>query len=134
MNPFFIRCIFVGLMGTVLSTLSVVYSLQKKAKAANVIFNFGIYLKTDWYSPVISFVALLLAYAFLPYIPATLADWMVLIIFSTIGYTGNDLVSRFFSTVNTRINAAIDFKTTIADASNPDPKAPTPAAPIQPKP
>jgi MFS superfamily sulfate permease-like transporter len=132
MNSFNLQCILMGLCGTILSTLAVTYSLSKKAKAANVIFNIKDYLKTDWFAPVISFVAILMALIALPYIPAAWhnSPGIIILIFATIGYSGNDLVSRFFSVVNQRINGAIDYKTTMADTQTGTLDKPTPAAPI----
>lgn len=126
------QCILMGLCGTILSTLAVTYSLSKKAKAANVQFSLSSYLHTDWFAPVISFVAIIMAIIALPYIPA---GWhndpgIIILVFATIGYSGNDLVSRFFSVVNQRINGAIDYKTTMADTQTGTLGAPTPAAPI----
>lgn len=132
MNSFNLQCILMGLCGTILSTLAVTYSLSKKAKAANVQFNIKTYLITDWFAPAISFVAIVMAIIALPYIPS---GWhndpgVIILIFATIGYSGNDLVSRFFSVVNQRINGAIDYKTTMADTQTGTLDKPTPAAPI----
>lgn len=129
---FIIQCVLMGICGTILSTLSVVYSLTKKAKSANVEFSFKGYLKTDWFAPVISLVAIVMAVIALPYVPpvAVHNPGYVLIVFATIGYSGNDLISRFFSVVNQRINGAIDYKTTLADTQTGTLGAPTPAAPI----
>jgi hypothetical protein len=130
MNIYFlIQCIAVGLLGTILSTLSVIYNLAKKAKLANIQFAPSDYFKSDWYAPVISIVSIILAAFFLPYVPKNAPLYVVIILFATIGYTGNDLVSRFFSTVNNRINAAIDYKTTISDTQTGTLDKPTPAAP-----
>src|SRR6516165_307846 len=126
---FLFQCIAVGLLGTILSTLSVIYNLAKKAKLANIQFVPSDYFKSDWYAPVISIVSIMLAAFFLPYIPKTVPLYIIVILFATIGYTGNDLVSRFFSTVNSRINAAIDYKTTISDTQTGTLDKPPPAAP-----
>lgn len=133
MNSFNFQCIMMGLCGTILSTLAVTYSLSKKAKAANVQFSVKSYFSTDWFAPVISFVAIIMAIIALPYIPATWhnSPGIIILIFATIGYSGNDLVSRFFSVVNQRINGAIDYKTTMADEQTGTLGAPTPAAPIK---
>lgn len=130
---FYIQCILMGLCGTVLSTLAVLYNLSKKARLANIQFNNLEYFKTDWFAPVISFVAIVMAIIALPYIPASwqTSPGIIILIFATIGYSGNDLVSRFFSVVNNRINGAIDYKTTIADTQTGTLDKPTPAAPIK---
>ena len=137
MAPIFIvKCVIVGLLGTGLSLLAVNYSLAKKAKAANLIYNFRSFFITDWFAPVISIVAIAMGVVFVPYIPAGWQDspGAILVVFATIGYSGNDIVSRFFSVVNQRLNAAIDVKTTQADVANGTMATPTPAAPIKPNP
>jgi hypothetical protein len=132
MNTFSFQCILMGLCGTVLSTLAVTYSLSKKAKAANVQFSLIDYLSTDWFAPVISLVAIIMALIALPFIPAQWhnSQGVIIVVFATIGYSGNDLVSRFFSVVNQRINGAIDYKTTISDTATGTLGSPTPAAKI----
>ena len=127
---FNLQCILIGLCGTLLSTLAVMYSLSKKAKAANVIFSASNYLKTDWFAPTISAVAIFMAMILQPYVPATWPKGVILVLFATIGYSGNDIVSRFFSVVNSRINGAIDYKTDVADKINGTYGTPTPAAPL----
>lgn len=131
MIPFNLQCVLIGLCGTVISTLAVLYSLSKKAKAANVIFKTKNYFETDWFSPVISVIAIFMALILLPYAPKNWSPLVILILFATIGYTGNDLVSRFFSIVNTRINSAIDYKTDIADKATGNFGTPTPAMPAK---
>lgn len=120
-----------GLLGTALSTMAVLYSLTKKAKSANVIFSVKGYFITDWFAPVISVIAIFMALIALPYLPAAWKNnpGIIILIFATIGYSGNDLVSRFFSVVNSRINGAIDYKTTQIDTINNTLDKPTPAAP-----
>src|SRR5579864_3140073 len=113
MTPMFIvRCAIVGLLGTILSLLAVNYSLSRKAKAANLIYSFRDFFVTDWFAPVISVVAIVMAIIFLPYIPKAWQNdnGAILVVFATIGYSGNDIVSRFFSVVNSRLNSAIDYK------------------------
>lgn len=133
MDPFTWKCILMGLCGTLLSLLAVNYSLSRKAKAANLIYSFRDFLGTDWFAPAISVVAIVMAVIGLPYIPSSWHNnsGVILIIFATIGYSGNDLVSRFFSVVNQRLNAAVDVKTTQADVINGTMSTPTPAAPIK---
>lgn len=50
----------------------------------------------------------------------------IVILFSTLGYTGVDIALRLFSVTNKKINAAIDYKTTQADAANNTTDHPTP--------
>lgn len=132
-TAFLLKCIAIGLMGTTLSLLAVNYSLSRKARSANLIYSFKSFFVTDWFAPVISIVAIMMAIIGLPYIPKSWQDnsGVILIVFATIGYSGNDLVSRFFSVVTQRLNAAIDVKTTQADVANGTMATPTPAAPIK---
>lgn len=134
MTHFNLMCIIIGLCGTGISTLGVLYNLTKKAAQARVIFNPKMYFTTDWYAPAISLIAIFMAVIALPYIPI---GWQsspgaILVVFATIGYSGNDLVSRFFSIANGRINGAIGFKSAQSDEMNGIPAGTrTPAAPIK---
>jgi uncharacterized membrane protein len=134
MNQFTVKCIFIGLCGTLLSLLAVNYSLSKKAKDANLEYHFLDFFKTDWYAPVISVVAILSMVIAMPYIPASWQNstGVILIVFITVGYSGNDLVSRFFSAMNDRLNAAVKMKSNQSDLLNGIPEGTrTPAAPIR---
>jgi len=127
----------VGFIGMLLHMLMKARSIQSKAKQANVQFNFWSYFIDDWLSHLISAVAVVL-YVYLVrhrvnnLDPLTLTSWheTILGFSATVGYSGADIVSRFFSFTNRRINAAIDHKTTNADvAAGVDPHTPTPATP-----
>lgn len=137
MTHFNLMCIVIGLCGTGISTLGVLYNLSKKAAQAKVIFSPRGYFTTDWYAPAISLLAIFMAVIALPYIPI---GWQnspgaILVIFATIGYSGNDIVSRFFSITNGRINAAIGYKAAQSDEMNGIPVGTrTPAAPIKKEP
>lgn len=52
---------------------------------------------------------------------------IILAMSATVGYSGGDLASKFFSFTQKRIDAAIDHKTTIADKATGNTDAPTPA-------
>jgi len=121
----------VGVIGMVLQMLMKARSIQNKAKLSNVEFKFWSYFTDDWLSHLISLTAVAL-YVFLArrrIIDAPINMYELILGFSaTVGYTGADIVSRFFSFTSKRINAAIDFKTTKADeAAGVDPNVPTPA-------
>jgi hypothetical protein len=126
----------VGFIGMVLHILMKGRSIQDKAIKANVQFSFFKYLLEDWLSHSISTVAVTLyvllvknRVANLDPITATSLHELILAFSATVGYSGADIVSRFFSFTNRKINAAIDHKTTIADLSvGVDPNKPTPAA------
>jgi hypothetical protein len=121
----------VGTIGMILQMLMKAKSIQDKARLSNVQFKFWSYFVDDWLSHLISLGAIAL-YVFLirrRIVAAPVNMYELILAFSaTVGYTGADIVSRFFSFTNKRINAAIDHKTTIADNSvGVDPNMPTPA-------
>lgn len=132
--PLPISCILMGLLGLVSSTLLILRSLNRKATAANLIFTPKSYFKDDWYTPVASIVAVIMAFILLPYEPKTWSPAVTLILFGTIGYMGSDISSRVFSVASNKLNAAIGFKSQISDSSTGTTDAPTPAAPPTPKP
>lgn len=131
MLPFFVQCGIVGFFGLVISTLTILRSLSIKAKMANVLFNSAEAIKNDWFTPVITLVALVTALIFLPYAKPEWPRSFILGFFALLGYSGNDLVSRLFSVANKKINAAIDYKTTISDTATGTLDSPTPAAPLK---
>ena len=106
-------------------------SIQQKARLSNIQFNFWQYFVDDWLSHLISIFAVALCIFIVRYRLDDVPDSMYEVILglsATVGYSGADIVSRFFSFTNKRINAAIDFKTTKADeAAGIDPNVPTPA-------
>lgn len=121
----------VGVIGMILQMLMKARSIQNKAKLSNVEFKFWSYFSDDWLSHLISLMAIAL-YVFLirrriDDAPVNMYE-LILAFSATVGYTGADIVSRFFSFTNRRINAAIDHKTTKSDiADGVDPTTPTPA-------
>ena len=123
----------VGFLGMVLQMLMKARSIQAKARLSNLQFNFWRYFVDDWLSHLISFFAVALCIFIvrnrLKDVPDSMYE-IILGLSATVGYSGADIVSRFFSFTNKRINAAIDHKTTIADISvGVDPHVPTPATP-----
>lgn len=121
----------VGVIGMILQMLMKAKSIQDKARLSNIQFKFSSYFVDDWLSHLISLGAIAL-YVFLvrrriAAAPVNMYE-LILAFSATVGYTGADIVSRFFSFTNKRINAAIDFKTTKADeAAGINPNTPTPA-------
>lgn len=118
-----------GLIGMILQMLMKAKSIQDKARLANVQFKFGEYFTQDWVSHLISVVAIMLFMVLvrrrLVDIPQNLYE-LVLAASATVGYSGTDIVSRFFSATNKRVNAAIDHKTTQSDIADGTLNAPTP--------
>jgi hypothetical protein len=129
----YLSCSGISLLGLLLSLLMVLKSQLAKARLANVIYDWRLFFRVDlWISVAGTLVmvgmALILLGPFMKKYPQ-FADnsLMTLIVFAAFGYLGSDLASRFFSVVNSRINAAIDYKTTQADAATGNLNAPTPA-------
>ena len=129
----FLSSFLIGLVGLSLSLLTVIQSLTKKAKLANVIFDWKLFLKSDL---ILQFVGsiltvalgLLLLNPFFQQFPKYAEKvFAINVIFATIGYMGSDIASRLYSVVNSRINAAIDYKTTISDKATGNLDNPTPA-------
>lgn len=118
-----------GIIGMVLQMLMKAKSIQDKARLANVQFKFIEYFTQDWISHLISTVAVLLFMVMVRRrvvdIPQNLYEF-VLAVSATVGYSGADLVSRFFSATNRRVNAAIDHKTTQSDKLDGTLDTPTP--------
>lgn len=118
-----------GLIGMVLQMLMKAKSIQDKARLANVEFKFFEYFTQDWVSHLISVVAIMLFMVLvrrrLMDIPQNLYE-LVLAASATVGYSGADVVSRFFSATNKKVNAAIDHKTSQSDAADGTLSTPTP--------
>lgn len=135
----YLNCFLISLLGLSLSVLLVIKSLTTKAKLANVIFDWKLFWKTDAIFSVLGTlltvgIALMLLGPFLKSYPKFSDNTLVImVVFSALGYLGSDVASRFFSVVNSRINGAIDFKTTLADTATGTLDAPTPATKPQAK-
>lgn len=121
--------VLAGTIGMVLQMLLKARSLQHKAKLANVEFKFGEYFTEDILSHLISVLAIvlyvLLVRGRLNNVPYNLYE-VILAVSATVGYSGADIVSRFFSFTNKKINAAIDHKTTQSDTYDGTLNKPTP--------
>jgi hypothetical protein len=118
-----------GLIGMILQMLMKAKSIQDKARLAHVEFKFSEYFTADWLSHLISMgaVALYVLLARRRVITAPDSMYELIMGFSaTVGYSGADIVSRFFSFTNRKVNAAIDHKTTIADTATGNLDNPTP--------
>lgn len=113
----------------VLQALLKIKSIQDKARKANVQFRAKEYLVEDWVSHCASLTTVVLVMFFVDEL-AHFSEYVMDYVkfgFAFVGYTGSDVMSRFFSVVNKRINNAIDYKTTIADQSTGTSDSPTPA-------
>ena len=118
-----------GLIGMILQMLMKAKSIQDKARLSNVQFKFSEYFIKDWLSHMISTGAVvlyvILAKRRIMAAPDSVYE-LVLAVSATVGYSGADIVSRFFSFTNKRVNAAIDYKTTEIDKINNTVDKPTP--------
>jgi hypothetical protein len=134
----YVQCSLISLLGLALSVLTIIKSLTAKAKVSNVIFNWKTFLSQDIPiqaagTAVTIGMCLILLGPFLKQYPQYANNTLfILIVFATIAYVGSDIASRFFSVVNSRINQAIDVKTSAADAASGNLNAPTPAAKPEP--
>jgi hypothetical protein len=121
--------VLAGAIGMILQMLLKARSLQKKARLANVQFKFMEYFTDDYLSHLISTMAIalyvLLVRGRLHDVPVNLYE-VILAFSATVGYSGADIVSRFFSFTNNKINAAIDHKTNQSDAADGTLGTPTP--------
>jgi hypothetical protein len=129
----YISSFLISLIGLALSVIVVIRNTTKKARLANVIFDWKLYWKTDLWMQMAGTILtvslfLMLLGPFLAKYPKFSDDtFAILVFFSAVGYFGSDVASRFFSVVNSRIDAAIDYKTTQSDAASGNLDAPTPA-------
>lgn len=125
----YLTCFGIAILGLVFSMLLSMRSIMIKSKLANVIFKPSSYFQDEWISILISLVVIGIFLSLLPWA----LDWkpesikFVRPIFATVGYMGSDIILKFFSVVNSRINSAIDYKTTISDKATGTLDAPTPA-------
>ena len=118
-----------GFIGMVLQMLMKAKSIQDKARLSNVQFKFSEYFTGDWLSHLISSGAIvlyvLLSKRRIMTAPESMYE-LILAVSATVGYSGADIVSRFFSFTNRKVNAAIDHKTTISDQVSGTVGKPTP--------
>jgi hypothetical protein len=113
----------------ILQALLKIRSIQQKAKDANIEFNPRQYFIDDKISHGASLVTVIMV-MFLVDEFAHFSEYVMQYVkfgFAFVGYTGSDIMSRFFSVVNKRINKAIDYKTSIADEATGTTDKPTPA-------
>lgn len=132
MKPFsveFYELFLAGMIGMILQMLMKAKSIQDKARLANVQFRFFEYFTQDWLSHFISTLAVVLFMVLVrrrvEHIPQNLYE-VVLALSATVGYSGADIVSRFFSATNRKVNEAIDHKTTQSDRLDGTLQTPTP--------
>lgn len=118
----------IGVVGWLLHSLLKAKSIQDKAHIANIEFKFGEYFTKDWISHSISFLGIGAYLLILSEIVngSSIVNGYVKTLSLFVGYSGADIVSRFFSTVNKKVNAVIDSKTTELDSAKGNLDTPTP--------
>jgi archaellum biogenesis protein FlaJ (TadC family) len=123
----YLTCFIVAFVGMLLHAVLKLKSLQDKARIANVAFKPKQYFVQDWLSHTASLLTIVMFLIFtdniLHWKPQAIG--FLKIGYAFIGYTGSDIASRLFGVVNKKINTAIDYKTTVADATTGDLDAPT---------
>jgi hypothetical protein len=112
--------LLLGVFGAIAHTLLKYNELKNKATAANVKFDFSVYLASDWTTVALSFVAVglwlfLFGDVALKY-PA-LANYERAS-FAGMGFLGSYIIQYIGSSAQKKITAIIDAKTTILDRSN----------------
>jgi len=102
--------------------------IQDKARLANVEFKFGEYFTKDWLSHLLSFTGIGAYLLILTEVVNgnSMLSGYVKTLSLFVGWAGSDLISRFFSVVNKKVNAIIDIKTTAADQVTGTSTVPTP--------
>lgn len=124
----YIQCFLVAFFGMLLQALLKIKSIQDKARKANVEFSAKEYFIDDWISHCASLVTVIMIMFFVDEL-AHFSEHVMNYVkfgFAFVGYTGSDIMSRFFSVVNKRVNNAIDYKTTQTDEANGTTDKPTP--------
>lgn len=118
-----------GLLGMVIMILVKGRELQVLSRKANLQFSFKEYFVEDWLSHAASFACVLFFMVVIrrriPSVPVNMYE-LLLIASGTIGYLGTTLMIKIFSSMEKRILAAVDYKTTIADTANKTLDTPTP--------
>lgn len=110
-----------GMIGALIAMLVKANELRVLAKRSNVMFSFREYFVDDWISHVISTAGVVLFTIIVRRRLNHVEDGnyeFILVISATVGYTGAALISKVFGTVEKKILAAVDHKTTIADKAS----------------
>ncbi len=133
----YVYCGILALLGLLFAILLQLKSQSQKAKLANLVQPvFKTFVKEEWITISLSLVTIAIAMFLIPIVIDLKPQFVSYIrpAFLPIGYAGTDILLKLFGVVNKRLNAAIDYKTTVADTATGNLSAPTPAAPITPNP
>jgi hypothetical protein len=126
----YVYCGILAMLGLLFAILLQLKSQSDKAKLANLVVpTFGTFVHNEWITISLSIVTIIIALFLIPIIIDLKPGYVHYIrpAFLPIGYAGTDILLKLFGVVNKRLNAAIDYKTTIADTQTGTTAAPTPA-------
>lgn len=125
----YIQSAIIALLGLILAVLLQMKSQQDKARAANLIFSAKGYVSGEWITISTSIVVIIIGLYFIPIVASINPSYISYIrpAFLPLGYMGTDIILKLFGVVNKKLNAAIDYKTDIADKETGTLGTPTPA-------
>jgi hypothetical protein len=108
----YIQCFFAAQLGQALQVALKIRSMKIKADAASLPFNWKQALKDDAWSIVLTEIAVLSILFFIDEVvqikPAVMS--YIKFGFTFVGYTGSDIVVRFFGVANKKLNTALGTK------------------------
>jgi len=113
----YLWCFLAVELGQALQVALKMKSISDKAKLSSLEFSTNSYFKDDKWGLIaglISNLAFLMFVDELVKIKPEIVDYLKFGFFF-VGYTGSDIILRFMSVANKKINAGIDIKTTKAD-------------------
>lgn len=118
----YIQCILMGLLGIAAHLLLFkIPAERKRAKAANVKFDFLVYMSNDIYAIMGAFVTLTMCIIgideIIGYKPSVLGfvKWF----FGFVGYTGSSVMVSLFGKFGDKVQGIVNVKTDIADEKQP---------------
>lgn len=118
-----------GSLGIIIHVLIKARDLKTSSTKHNIEFKFSDYFLGDWLSHAISITVMALYILFINRRVHTAPDDFyeaLLFASATVGYSGDHLASKFFSAATKRMEAAIDYKTSLADKAAGTTENPTP--------
>jgi hypothetical protein len=118
----------IGILGMAFQIALKMQALQVLAKKANVCFRPAQFFSDNWLSIVLSVLTIILTLTFISEVEVhypAVKGWMRFT-FAFIGYGGASILSRLFAVADSRLGAAIDYKTTKSDTADGTLDAPTP--------
>jgi hypothetical protein len=119
----------IGLLGMAFQIVLKMQSLKTLATKANVCFKPSQFFSDNWLSITLSLLTIILVLTFVSEVEVhypAVKGWMRFT-FAFIGYGGASILSRIFAVADSRLNQAIDYKTTISDTATGTTGSPTPA-------